>query len=89
MALHCILLLLASLVLVLQAQPITIPTSYSVVVSSNSDDFGFTYAYKEYYDSSLQMWRTDGNGTSNIYNLATVYTLLYKKLNLSCLPLNF
>jgi hypothetical protein len=68
---HCI-VFLASLVLTLRAQEITIPSTYSVVVSKNSNDLGFTFAYKEYYDADKQMWRTDGNGTMNIYNLTSV-----------------
>ena len=71
----CVFTLVLSLVVVLQAQKVIIPTSYSVVVSRNSDDIGFTYAYREYYDATQQMWRTDGNGTSNIYNLKSVWPL--------------
>ncbi len=38
-----------------------LPTSYSVIVALNSNDLGFTYAYKEFYDTTSQLWRFDMN----------------------------
>jgi hypothetical protein len=67
---------LAILVLRIQGQAVTpkvtIPTAYSVVISVNSNQNGFTYAFTEYYDTTLNMWRTDANQTTNVYDFNKV-----------------
>lgn len=77
---YAILIVLASAILVgaqdtptpTPTREYSIPSAYSVVVSTNSNELGFTYAFREYYDSDVNLWRIDVNGTINVINLTTV-----------------